>query len=96
MTLKHAPVMWHKRPVLRSDMVRMFLPAYAQDTQDDAFNMVVYTHYAAQVVSASQQPCTGVGALRKGQRCAWEGRGMWGSLEHVKRGCDASVGGCGA
>ena len=54
----YAPIMWHKRPVLRSDVVCVFLPAYAQDTQDDAFNTMAYTHYAAQVVSASQQLCT--------------------------------------
>ena len=38
----------------------------------------------------------GMGTLGIGPRCAWEGRGTWGSLERVERGRDASVGGRGA
>ena len=42
------------------------------------------------------EPWMGAGALRIGPRCTWEGQGTWGSLEHVERGHDASVGGRGA
>ena len=41
------------------------------------------------------EPWMGAGALRIGLRCAWEGQGMWGSLEPIERGCDMSVGGRG-
>ena len=41
------------------------------------------------------EPWMGVGALGIGPRCAWEGWGMWGSLECVERGRDTSVGGHG-
>ena len=42
------------------------------------------------------EPWMGVGALGIGPRCAWEGRGMEGSLEHIERGHDVSIGGHGA
>ena len=53
--------MTHKRCLSYHDSQTCMLTCICtQDTQDDAFNMMAYTHYAAQVVSASQQPCTHV------------------------------------